>query len=74
MTRSLRGDNAKGRFQFYDADGPDLRDVRISEDLERAEIAQQADEWIRKLKWPQTENEPDKGQILLEALKNIYES
>jgi exonuclease SbcD len=59
-------------FQFYDPDGLDLSQVGLSDDVERAEIAQQTAQWIRDLKWSSRNHEPDKGQILIEALRTIY--
>ena len=59
-------------FTFYDTE-PNMDDVGLSEDLERAEIAQRAAKWIQDLHQPSKDQEPDDDQILLEALKTIYE-
>ena len=61
-------------FQFYDSDGPDLSQVGISDDLDKAEIARQTAQWIRDLNWFSRMHEPQKEQILIEALRAIYEA
>ena len=60
-------------FRFYDTDGPDLSQVGVSDDLDKAEIARQTAQWIRELKWSSGMHEPPKEQILIEALRVIYE-
>ena len=59
-------------FDFYDDDGPDIDDVFIADDLEKAEIARRVEKEIGKLQWADGEMEPEKDQILLEALHAIY--
>ena len=59
-------------ISFYE-DKPNLSDVYVSDDLDREEITKQVYKEINKLQWPQHENEPDKTQILLQALRLIYE-
>jgi DNA repair exonuclease SbcCD nuclease subunit len=59
-------------FQFYDPDGPDLSQVGIADDLDKAEIARQTAQWIRKLNWSSERHEPKKEDILLAALEAIY--
>lgn len=61
-------------FQFYDSDGPDLSQVGLSDDLDKAEIARQTALWIKNLKWSSKNHEPGIGQILVEALRVIYEA
>lgn len=60
-------------FQFYDLDGPDLSQVGLSDDLDKAEIARQTAQWIRELKCPSGNHEPSKEKILLAALATIYQ-
>jgi len=59
-------------ISFYEGK-PDLSDVYVSDDLDREEITKQVYKEIDNLQWPQHENEPDKTQILLQALRLIYE-
>jgi DNA repair exonuclease SbcCD nuclease subunit len=59
-------------YKFYKNVEPDLSDVFISEDVERAEIAHRAAEWIKRLDWPMNQEQPDKDQMLLQALHVIY--
>ncbi len=61
-------------FQFYDSGGPDLSQVGVSDDLDKAEIARQTAQRIRELKWSSGMHEPPKEQILIEALRAIYEA
>jgi DNA repair exonuclease SbcCD nuclease subunit len=61
-------------FQFYDSDGPDLSQVGLSDDLDKAEIARQMARWIRELKWSPGVHDPPKEQLLVEALRVIYEA
>ncbi|MFH1943257.1 MAG: metallophosphoesterase [bacterium] len=57
---------------FYKDEEPDITEVSQSEDIERAEITKRVSEKIANLDWPDTEQEPRKDQILLEALRVIY--
>lgn len=51
---------------------PDISEVSTSDDVERAEIAHRAAEWVKKLNWQIDPEQPDKDQILLQALHVIY--
>ncbi len=57
---------------FYDQK-PDLSEVYVSDDLDREEITKQVYREIESLQWPEQKDEPDKDQILLQALRLIYE-
>ncbi|MFQ5866183.1 MAG: exonuclease SbcCD subunit D, partial [bacterium] len=59
-------------YDFYQNRQPDISEVSISDDIERAEIAHRAAEWIKKLDWAINHEQPDKDQILLQALHVIY--
>jgi len=59
-------------FVFYQNGEPDLSEVYVADDLERAEIADRVSKEIEKLEWMQALEEPTKEQILLEALHVIY--
>jgi len=61
-------------FAFYDSGGPDLSQVGLSSDFEREDIARKTVEWIKKLSWKAGIHEPGKEQILIEALRAIYEA
>ena len=60
-------------FAYYKNSGPDLDEVSLSVNVERAEIAHRVMNEIDQLTWSTDENEPGKDQILLEALRAIYE-
>ncbi len=59
-------------IKFYN-NSPDLSEVSVSDDIDREEITKQVYKEIENLKWPESEDEPDKTQILLQALRLIYE-
>lgn len=52
---------------------PDLSQVYVSDDLDREEITKQVYREIENLHWQENQDEPDKDQILLQALRVIYE-
>jgi DNA repair exonuclease SbcCD nuclease subunit len=56
----------------FDGNGPDLDAVSVSDDTQLAEIARLAAERIPSLDWPRRPDEPDKPEILTEALRVIY--
>lgn len=60
------------KFPFYQDQEPDLSDVFISDDIDREEIMRRVLDKIRALKWPENEEEPDKEEMMLEALHVIY--
>ncbi len=64
-------ENFRG-FTFHRGQEPDLCEVAVAEDINRAEIANQVSSWIEKLDWQPAADHPDKHQILLEALHVIY--
>ena len=53
--------------------GPDLSQLRLADNRDLAEIARRVHDEVRSLEWPQGEDEPTREEILLEALKVIYE-
>jgi DNA repair exonuclease SbcCD nuclease subunit len=59
-------------ISFYQNEEPDLSGVSISDDIDRAEITRRALKKIRALKWPQSEEEPSREEMMLEALHVIY--
>ena len=60
-------------FTYYKNEGPDLLEVRdADDDADRAEIADQVSRSIQNLEWPQGDDQPDKDQMLIEALHVIY--
>lgn len=63
---------ALAQFAFHRDLPPDLSEVSEADDIHRAEIAQQVSAWIEKLDWDAAPDQPDKDQILLEALHVIY--
>jgi exonuclease SbcD len=58
-------------FSFYEG-SPDLADLNLADDPDRIEIARQAKDWIDELTWPDDPREPEKAEILREALGVIY--
>ncbi len=63
---------AFAKFAFHRDQEPDLADVSEADDIHRAEIAHQVSTWIEQLDWDSAPDQPDKNQILLEALHVIY--
>jgi DNA repair exonuclease SbcCD nuclease subunit len=59
-------------FSFYEDQGPDLSQLNHSFDPDRSHIAQQFKTWLDDLAWGEDPRQPDKDQILAEALKAIY--
>ena len=64
--------DALAGIPFYKGEEPDIADVSQSDDIERAEITKRVSEKISNLDWSDTEREPNKEHILLEALRTIY--
>jgi len=60
------------RFKFHKDMEPDLSDVSIADDLNRAEIANRVSERIEKLEWSSGMEQPEKDEVLLQALRVIY--
>ena len=59
-------------YRFYQDQGPILKDLKHDIDPDKARIARKFKTWIEDLEWDTSENQPDKSQILEEALKTIY--
>jgi hypothetical protein len=73
--RTVLKDAVKRAFNgyvFYNDEEPDISSVSLSDDVERQHIADQAKASIEELQWPEGADEPDKNQILLDALRVIY--
>lgn len=64
---------AMADFAFYD-DGPDISELNHAVDTDRIHIAQQVQDWVEELDWPEGEGEPTKEDIALEALRVIWEN
>jgi len=60
-------------FAFHD-DGPDLSDLNHAVDSDRIHIARQVRAWVEALDWPAGDPEPSPEDILLEALRVIWEN
>lgn len=60
-------------FNFYQGQPPSLDQLIFSPDEDRAEIASQVKEWVTGLDWDPDPDQPDKTQILQEALQIIYQ-
>lgn len=62
-------------FAFYKGQQPDIDDVRNLDDMDRLErqaIAEQVQAGVQTLDWPFGGDEPDRQDVLLEALHIIY--
>lgn len=59
-------------FSFYNRDQPDLSDLHHARDPDRARLVQHMRSWVESLDWPDGPREPDKSEILIQALKVIY--
>ncbi|MFQ5638690.1 MAG: exonuclease SbcCD subunit D [bacterium] len=60
-------------IRFYKDWQPDLSNVAVSDDLNLAEIANRVSGTIEKMDWTPGLSDPSKEDILLEALRVIYE-
>lgn len=59
-------------FKFYQGQGPDLSEVSIADDVNRAEIADRVSDWLAQQNLNSGNGIPEKEQILLQALHTIY--
>jgi len=59
--------------KFYRDTPPDLAAVAVSDDINRAEIAERAAAWIAGLDWQHEDHPPDEEAVLLQALTTIYQ-
>ncbi len=59
-------------FSFYKGAEPDIDEVFLADDIERAEIARRVRSSIDELSWSESEDEPTREDILLQALHVIY--
>lgn len=66
LKESLRG------VAYYENGEPDVSELFVNDDVERAEITHRVSKMIEELKWQESGKEPGKDQILLEALHVIY--
>lgn len=60
-------------YTFETEAGPDLSSLKINENRDLAEISRQIFDEIESLAWPAGGEEPSRQEILIEALKVIYE-
>lgn len=60
-------------FKFYQEQPPVLDQLIFSLDQDRAEIASQIEDWVKALEWDPDPDQPDKTQVLQEALQIIYQ-
>ena len=60
-------------FRFYQDQPPAMDDLVFSLDEDRAEITAQLQDWVDNLAWEPNPHQPDKTQILQEAIKIIYQ-
>jgi hypothetical protein len=72
--RALEGNIRKvfSKYTFNSDEDPDLSEVYLSVDLERQHIARQVQDRLPELGWPSGEDEPNRDQIMLAALRTIY--
>lgn len=59
-------------FSYYENQEPDLSELNHSLDPDRSHIVQEVKTWLDDLAWGEVPRQPDKDQILAEALKAIY--
>jgi DNA repair exonuclease SbcCD nuclease subunit len=59
-------------YRFYKNEDPDISEVSVSDMFEQSEIIKRVIKEINQLKWNWEEHEPDRTQILIEALHAIY--
>ena len=57
---------------FYNNEGPDVSAVDDSDDYELLKISNKVLEKINQKPWQENEEEPDKNEIVLQALQTIY--
>lgn len=67
-------ENSFASYNFYQDQPPALDQLVFSLDEDKAEIASQVQKWVSALAWEASPDEPDKSQILQEALKIIYQA
>ena len=74
--RAAVADQIRQGFEGYTFDtteGPDLSALKINENRELAEISKRVFQEIEHFSWSAEEDEPSRQEILVEALKVIYE-
>ncbi|MBN2586140.1 MAG: hypothetical protein JXR55_02500, partial [Candidatus Fermentibacteraceae bacterium] len=60
-------------YGFYEGEEPDISSLRVSRDSRRNAIARRTIEFIDELDWDYGGVQPEKEQVIEEALKVIYE-
>lgn len=60
-------------MRFYPDDEPDLSEVSVSEDVERAGVAERVRRVIDAMEWPDSPDAPSREAAFLHALRAIYE-
>jgi len=65
----------KKEFSKYELidDGPIVDELNQIVDPDRANLATAIEKWVGELNWDESELEPSKDEILIEALRTIYE-
>jgi exonuclease SbcD len=61
-------------YKYYQDQPPSLDELTYSLDEDKAEIASQVQQWVNALEWDAGPNQPEKSQILREALQIIYQA
>jgi DNA repair exonuclease SbcCD nuclease subunit len=60
--------------RFYQGGEPDLSAVSVSDDVERADLAERVRKQIASMPWPQGTGAPTKDEAFIHALRVIYEA
>jgi DNA repair protein SbcD/Mre11 len=60
-------------ISFYSSDDPDLSDVSVADDIDRAAIVEQTSQRLESMEWFPNVDEPSRKKVFLQALKVIYE-
>lgn len=60
-------------FTFHDSAGPDLGELRVSRDPQRANIAERARDLVKSLGWPYGGDEPSRDEVVLRAMALVYD-
>jgi len=61
-------------LRFYPEGEPDLSEVSVSEDFERADLAEKVRKEIETMPWPTNPEVPSREEAFIEALRTIYET
>jgi exonuclease SbcD len=61
-----------GEYAFYNDKEPDTSNIFVSKDIELSDIASRAFDRIEEVDWFSDGEQPEKDQVLMEALKVLY--